>query len=211
MRPYVRHRFDLTVVGDANLPSSGPMIIAANHVGFLDGPLIALMAPRPVHLLTKFEMFEGPMGVFLTLTGQIPVHRDEPDPASVRGALEVLRQGRVLGIFPEGGRGAGELTTVQRGAGYFALATGACVVPTVLLGTREPGADLESIPPDGSRIVITYGEPLRFDAQPWPRRTNEVREATSRIRNAMLATLRSAQDATGMTLPGPVPEGDPND
>lgn len=208
MRALVRHRYDVELVGAEHVPARGPVIVAGNHIGFLDGPLAATMTPRPVHLLAKYEMYHGAMGWFLSATGQIPVRRGEPDPASVRGALRLLRDGGVLGIFPEGGRCAGELAWCHPGVGYFAMAAGASVVPLAVLGTRLPGGELESLPPKGSRIVLTFGEPVPVAHREWPRRTREVRETTSVIRNAMLATMRSALDATGMRLPGPVPEGD---
>ena len=204
----MRRYFDLTLTGTGHVPATGPVIVAGNHIGVLDGPLVAIMSPRPVHLLTKHEMFHGAVGRFLDWTGQIPVHRGEADPASVRGAVQVLRRGGVLGIFPEGGRGAGELADMHPGVGYFALVTGASVVPLSVLGTRPRGGGRGSLPQRRGRIVLTYGEPVRFDPQPWPRRTGEVREATSRIRNAMLATTRSAVAATGLELPGPLPEGE---
>ncbi len=207
----MRGWFDVGLRGLENVPAEGPVIIAGNHIGFLDGPLVAIISPRPAHLLTKSEMFHGVVGHLLDWTGQIPVRRGEADPVSVRGAVKVLRDGGVLGIFPEGGRGAGELVSCHPGVGYFALATGATVVPLSILGTRLPGARSGALPPRGSRIVFSYGEPVHFEAQPWPRRVAEVREATSQVRNAMLATMRSAVDATGMQLPGPVPEGDPHD
>jgi len=204
----LRGWFDISLVGADKVPAQGPVVLAGNHIGFLDGPLMAIISPRPAHLLTKSEMFHGIVGHLLDWTGQIPVRRGEPDPVSVRGAVQVLRDGGVLGIFPEGGRGAGELESCHPGVGYFALATGATVVPLSILGTRLPGARSGQLPPRRSRIVFTYGDPLPFDPHPWPRRVDEVREATSRIRNGMLATMRSAVDATGMQLPGPVPEGD---
>jgi len=207
LRAHLHRRFDIRVEGVDYLPRRGPAIVVTNHIGYLDGPLVAAMSRRPVHVLTKHEMYRGRTGHFLTLTGQIPVHRGEPDPAAVRSSLQVLREGKVLGVFPEGGRGAGDLASMRPGAAYFALATGATVVPATVLGTRLAGGALESIPPHGSRLVLWYGPPLTFAQQPWPRRTVEVREATARIRNAMLDTMRCAQDATGMELPGPVPEG----
>lgn len=204
----VRRHFDMTLTGVDNVPAQGPVILSGNHIGFLDGPLTAVMSPRPAQVLTKAEIFHGALGWFLSSTGQIPVHRGEPDPASVRSALRVLREGGVLSIFPEGGRGSGELDSCRPGVGYFALVTGAPVVPLCVLGTRVRGGTLNSLPSRGSRIVFTYGAPVSFEPRPWPRRVADVREATSRIRNAMLATTRSALEATGMQLPGPVPEGD---
>ena len=201
----LRARFRIELVGSEHVPATGPVILSANHIGIIDGPMLAIMSPRPVHNLTKIEMFRGRTGRFLRATGQIPTERNSPDVRAIRTGLRVLRDGGVLGVFPEGTRGAGELERFEGGAAYFALATGAPVVPVIFLGTRLPGGELNSVPPRGSRLVLTYGEPLRFTGHGWPRRRDEVRQATERIRNAMLDTVRCAQDATGMRLPGRMP------
>lgn len=201
----VRRRWDVQVRGRENVPLSGPVVIAANHIGYLDGPLMAILGPRPVHALTKREMFVGRMGRFLTATGQIPVWRRAADPAAVRTALRVLRDGGVVGVFPEGTRGAGLVTTAEGGAAYLAIASGAAVVPLSFLGTREVGGSLNSVPAPGTRIVMTFGTPVAFTRHGWPRRRDEVREATRQIRAALLATMREAESATGLQLPGPVP------
>jgi 1-acyl-sn-glycerol-3-phosphate acyltransferase len=204
----IRRYYRLEQHHPERVPARGPVVLVGNHVGWIDGPLMSIVGPRPVHTLTKIEMFTGPLGRFLTATGQVPVRRYEADIAAVRTCLRVLRDGGAVGVFPEGTRGAGELKRVEPGAAYLAIATGATVCPVIFLGTRLPGASLGTIPPRGSRVVMTYGEPLHFDGHPWPRRRAELREATDRIREALLDTLAQARAATGMELPGPAPEGE---
>jgi 1-acyl-sn-glycerol-3-phosphate acyltransferase len=201
----VRRRWHVEVRGAERFPMTGPVVVAANHIGFLDGPLMAILGPRPVHALTKREMFVGGMGRLLRASGQIPIWRREPDPAAVRTALRVLRDGGVVGVFPEGSRGAGLMTRAEGGAAYLAIATGAAVVPLSMLGTRAVGGSLNSVPPPGTRMVMTYGDPLVLPQHGWPRRRDEVREATHQVRRALLATMREAEAATGLQLPGPVP------
>ena len=205
---YAKHRFELTVRNADRFPADGPVVVVANHIGFVDGPLMAIMSRRPVHALTKREMFHGAMGHFLTASGQIPVWRHEVDPAAVKTTLRILRDGGCVGIFPEGTRGAGEVNHVESGAAYFAMATGAQVLPLTFLGTRVPGGSLNSIPPAGTRMAMTYGEPMPVEQQPWPRRTADVRALSEEIRARLLATLREAEAATGMHLPGPLPRGE---
>lgn len=201
----VRRRWQVEVRGAENFPMAGPVVVAANHIGFLDGPLMAILSPRPVHALTKREMFVGRMGLFLAASGQIPIWRRAADPAAVRTALRVLRDGGVVGVFPEGTRGAGRVARAEGGAAYLAIATGAAVVPLSMLGTREVGGSLNSVPAPGTRMVMTYGDPLAFPQHGWPRRHDEVRDATRQVRQALLATMREAEAATGLELPGPVP------
>jgi len=204
----VRHRWDLTVRGAEHVPGSGPVVVAANHIGFMDGPLMAIVSPRPVHLLAKHEMYHGALGRFLSASGQIPVERRGADPAAVRSALRVLRDGGAVGVFPEGTRGAGEVERVKPGAAYLAMATGATIVPLVFLGTRLPGGSNNSVPPSGSPFVLSFGRPMTVAHHPWPRRQPETHALSEQIRDALLHTLDDARQATGMTLPGPIPGND---
>lgn len=205
----VRSWWNLDTAGEEHFPAHGPVVLVANHIGWVDGPLMAIVSPRPVHALTKVEMFKGPMGSFLTAAGQIPLQRFNADPSAIRLALRVLRDGGVVGVFPEGTRGGGELTHLRGGAAYLALATGAAVQPVIFLGTRLPGGSNGSVPPRGSRLTMTFGRPLEFDGHTWPRRKVEVAAATDRIGAALRETLAEAERRTGMRLPGPIPKKEP--
>jgi 1-acyl-sn-glycerol-3-phosphate acyltransferase len=201
-------RWDLTVRGAEHVPSDGPLVIVANHVGVLDGPLMAVLSPRPVHLLTKREMYDGRLGAFLMASGQIPVNRSGPDPAAVKSSLRVLRDGGAIGVFPEGTRGGGDVERVKPGAAYLAMAAGAAVVPLVFLGTRLPGGSNNSLPPARSPMVMSFGPAFAVPHQPWPRRQPDTHALSDRIRSSLLDTLDEAKQATGMTLPGPIPGTD---
>lgn len=200
----LRRWYDLEIHGPDRVPQTGPVVLAANHVGWMDGPMLAACSPRPVHALTKLEMFDGPLGPFLLRAGQIPLDRLNVDPRAIRLALAVLRRGDVVGVFPEGTRGSGDMTNPRAGAAYLALVTGAPVVPVSFLGTRLPGGSSSSIPPRGSRVAITYGEPLHLEPRPWPRTQADVAEAAAEVTGAILRTMKAAEDLTGMTLPGPL-------
>jgi 1-acyl-sn-glycerol-3-phosphate acyltransferase len=201
---YARHRWDLEVLGAEHVPMSGPAVFVANHIGFLDGPLMAIVGPRPVHALTKHELFSGAMGAFLHFSGQIAVDRFAQDPRAIRLGLRVLRQDGAVGMFPETTRGAGDMATVAGGAAYLSLVTGAPLVPTAFLGTRLAGS-AKTFPPRGSRVVMAYGEPLRVAPRPWPRRPAQVHALTGEVRQAVVHLVRETERATGMTLPGPLP------
>jgi 1-acyl-sn-glycerol-3-phosphate acyltransferase len=204
----VHRRWGVTIRGTEHVPARGPLVVVSNHIGWLDGPLMAIVGPRPVHVLTKREMYHGPLGSFLIAAGQIPVLREGADPAAVKVALRVLREGGAVGVFPEGTRGAGEVTRVKPGAAYLAMATGATVVPLVFVGTRLPGGSNGSVPPAGSAFVLTFGPGIEVTQQGWPRKQPATHALSERIREVLLATLRDAEQATGMTLPGPIPGTD---
>jgi len=204
-RAVLARRYDVRQHGVSHVPGHGACILAANHIGLLDGPLLTTVGPRPVHFLTKKEMFEGGMGTFLRMFGQIPLSRTAFDATAVKDCLRVLRDGGVVGVFPEGARGDGELHTFRGGVAYLAMVTGAPVVPVAVFGTREPGEHTDSVPPAGSRLDLVYGEPLRVPRQPWPRRKEEVRRTSTMLRNRFLDHLVRARALTGRELPGPIP------
>lgn len=205
-RAWFRSRYDVRSHGEQHVPRTGPCVLAANHIGYLDGPVIAAFAPRTVHALTKKEMFQGRTGAFLRAVGQIPLSRYDVDPAAIKDCLKVLREGGVVGVFPEGTRGDGELRHFHTGVAYLALATGAPVVPLAIFGTREPGGHTDSVPPKGARFDLVYGPPVRLASQPWPRRQAEVRRTAASLRNNLVDHLVEAKALTGRDLPGPLPE-----
>lgn len=202
----VAHRWQLEVFGEQRVPATGPVIFAANHIGWLDGPLLAIVSPRPAHVLTKREMYKGPMSIFLSKSGQIPLNRVDLDLQAIRDAAAVLHNGGAIGIFPEGVRGGGDVQHAKGGAAYLALRTGAKVVPVGILGTRAPGAAKGYIPPRGTRIAMGFGDPLSLPPLPWPRKQEAVAEVTDRIRQALIATVAETQTLTGLELPGPLTE-----
>ncbi len=201
-------RWDVRVHGAERVPARGPVILAGNHVGLMDGPLLAAFAPRPVHVLTKIEVFTGRLGRFLTAAGQVPLDRFVVDPGAVRTSLRVLRDGGVVGVFPEGVRGDGSLDRFHRGAAYLALVSGAPVVPFTVVGTREPGGHTDSVPTRGTRLDLTFGEPLDLGRVAWPRTRELVAACSTTLRRRMLAHQTDALAHLGRTLPGPLPAGE---
>lgn len=207
-RAVLTRRYDVHQHGTSRVPARGGCILAANHIGLLDGPLLTVVGPRPVHFLTKKEMFQGRTGTVLRLVGQIPLARTTFDATAVKGCLRVLRDGGVVGIFPEGTRGDGELRRFHGGVAYLAMVTGASVVPVAVFGTRGPGGHTDSVPPPGTRLDVVYGEPLVVARRPWPRRKGEVRRVSEMLRNRFLDHLVQAKALTGRELPGPIPGAD---
>ncbi len=141
------------VLGAWRVPSAGPVILAVNHSHMIDGPMLMGTAPRPVHFLIKKEAFVGPLDPFLKGIGQLKVDRDTTDRAAVTDALGVLKAGGVLGIFPEGTRGEGDFASLRAGLAYFAVRSGAQVVPVAVLG----GADRPGRPGQGPAAAALPG------------------------------------------------------
>ncbi len=201
--------------GAEELPADGPAVLAPNHRGLLDGPLLWARVwaarRRPVAFLVKEEMFTGVLGVLLRATGQIPVDRRSGARALVT-ATGVLERGGVVGVFPEGTRGDGGVQSVREGVAWLALRTGAPVVPVAMTGTR-PADDparrsMGPLPALGSHLGVHLGrsltlteartDPMAETAQHrpgsgWrPARRAALAEATEAVRTAMAAHVRDA-------------------
>ncbi|WP_203566454.1 lysophospholipid acyltransferase family protein [Aestuariimicrobium ganziense] len=186
--------------GRQHLPGSGPVILAANHLGALDGPLLVSLHPGAL-ALAKRELFRGAVGRMLHLAGQLPVDRTLHDVGAVRRCVQVLLEHRPLVIFPEGRRGHGDMTSLRGGAAYLAMVTGAPIVPVALMGTRLNGADERALPPPGSALHIVYGEQVHLPTRQWPRRTTDVAQATQQLTRICSEHVRWAELTTGMRLP----------
>jgi 1-acyl-sn-glycerol-3-phosphate acyltransferase len=204
---WLDRRWEVHQRGEKNVPQDGPVILASNHIGWLDGPLLFLKAPRPAHALVKSEAFTGRTGKLLTYARQIPITRGRTDAGALRTSADVLAAGQAVIVYPEGRRGDGELRRIKRGLAWLALVSGAPIVPVAIFGTREPGAASESRPAKGARIDVVYGEPIQFPAAPWPRTRDVLDDVTEQILEHLRAHLAQAKADTKRGLPGPLPKG----
>lgn len=178
---------------------AGPAIIAPNHTASIDGPLVVLSTPD-AFALAKSELFSSPAAALLRSAGQIPVHRRHPDVDGLRRAVQVLRAGHRLVIFPEGRRGAGDFTEFHRGVAWLAMVTGAPVVPVAILGTKPAGSDLRAVPGFRGHIDLVYGGPQHFAARPYPRRAADVEHVRAELQEACVAHLNFATRLVGRGL-----------
>jgi 1-acyl-sn-glycerol-3-phosphate acyltransferase len=199
----LRLSWRVTMHGVQHVPPSGPVILAANHIGVLDGPALIAFTRRLTFALVKREAFSGAVGQLLSYLGQISLNRREIDPQAIRRAVQVLRAGKVLAVFPEGVRSGGEVAWARRGAAYLAMVSGAPIVPVAILGTREPGQSKNQLPGFRKSIHLVYGEPFTVPQTPWPRRKAAVAQWTSVIREHLADHVVAAQALTGLPLPGP--------
>ncbi|MFJ4921427.1 lysophospholipid acyltransferase family protein [Streptomyces sp. NPDC088725] len=186
------------VLGAWRVPASGPVILAVNHSHNIDGPMVMGSAPRPVHFLIKKEAFTGPLDPFLRSIGQLKVDRAVADRAAITGALGVLAAGGVLGIFPEGTRGDGDFASLRSGLAYFAVRSGAPVVPVAVLGSTERrGRLIRGLPPLRGRVDLVFGDAFEAGDGSGRRTRKALDEATVRLQERLSAHLENARRLTG--------------
>lgn len=194
-----------TVTGLGNVPRTGPVILASNHLSFADSLVIPIVAPRKVHFLAKSDYFTGHglkgrlQKAWFEGMGMLPVDRDDPKAAlgSLDTALEVLGRGEAFGLYPEGTRSRdGRLYRGRTGVAHLALTAGVPVVPVGITGTErlQPvGARLPRVVP----ITVRFGEPIevagRYDGVPLGKARRQV---TDEIMAAI--QLLSGQEEAGV-------------
>jgi 1-acyl-sn-glycerol-3-phosphate acyltransferase len=150
------------VYGQENVPREGPIILAPNHLSYLDPPVIGWKVGRYVWPMGKKELFEMPLlGTFFRKVGVICVDQKGPARAAIRAMLEQLEQGRAVLIFPEGTRTRGPLGKAQPGVALIARKSGAPIVPVLVTGTEH---SLSWDRPGLHRglITCTYGKPFHL-------------------------------------------------
>jgi len=166
--PLARMLFRPKVIGRGNVPKRGPVIIASNHLSFIDSVAIPMVAPRRVRFLAKSSYFDGTgfrgglSRLFFSSVGAIPVVRGAGSAA--QAALEqsrrIIESGDAFALYPEGTRSLdGRLYKGRTGAAWLALTTGAPVVPVGLKRTNDflpVGAKV----PRNVRITVEFGKPL---------------------------------------------------
>lgn len=189
-----------TILGAEHVPAAGPVIIAANHTGIVDGPVVYGAVPRASHFIVKQEFFDSRLGFLMTYSGQIPVDRSNGRAALAVGKA-LLEEGRAVGIFPEGTRGRGDVSSVKAGVAWLAVNTGAPVVPVAALGTRRTGDPRGYVPLPRARLHVVFGEPFRIDTPPEVPRREVMAEAITTIGAALSAHVTRAVELTGVALP----------
>lgn len=156
------------VEGIENVPKTGGLIIASNHLSFVDSVVLPIVAPRKVVFLAKAEYFDNALGrAWYGGLGMIPVNRDDTKSAmaSLDIALEILGRGEAFGIYPEGTRSRdGRLYRGRTGVAELALTAGVPVVPVGLQGTQNI-QPVGSKWPRRAKVTVRFGEPIDFSGR----------------------------------------------
>jgi 1-acyl-sn-glycerol-3-phosphate acyltransferase len=209
LSPVVRLLWRPKVVGHENIPATGAAILAANHLAVFDSVILPSVVSRNVYFLAKDEYFIAPgikgavMKQVMYGLNQIPVDRSggRKSLMALDSALPVLRDGHVLGIYPEGTRSPdGRLYRGRPGVAKLALDAPAPIIPVGILGTDKIQPIGARVPRLGSIVEVRIGEPL--DLSPW--QGGEVdnkglRDLTHKLMVAIRAL--TGQEAVGRYAP----------
>ena len=177
--------FRTRVDGRENIPKEGAVILAANHASNIDPPLMASLIERPVSYMAKIELFENPIfGAAIRRCHAFPVKRGASDRGAIKAAVTVLKEGHMLGLFPEGTRSkTGELQKAEAGIALIASMTGAPIVPVAILNSHRIFANGGLLP----QLRIMYGAPISFQGD---RKSKEALDAFSAEIMAHIAQMK---------------------
>lgn len=169
LRTVYRIAFRVKITG--KMPEDGAYIVCANHINYLDAAAIVLFNKRKVNFVAKEDLFKHGILMWLGhLFDAIPIKRDMQDIEAMKRCLKVLKNGELLGIFPEGTRkGMAKNMKAKNGAAFMAIKSGVKVIPTGIHGTFKPF----------SKVYINYGEPI--DLSEYKNQKDKLDEATDKI------------------------------
>lgn len=155
--------FGLEIEGRGKIPLKGAAVLAANHRSYLDPVVLALTTPRRINFIAKEELFQNPLfGKIITSLGAFPLKREKMDKSAYKKAIQILREGRILALFPEGTRSiSGKLGNLKGGFIRIAIHCRVPVIPVVIRGTEKalpPGKKCVKL----KKIRVKVGEPVKI-------------------------------------------------
>ncbi len=170
----------LHVEGTENIPAEGGVILATNHISRLDTPVLGISCPRRVYGMVAEKYRAYPIfNWFLSMTDPIWVRRSEFDRGALLRSLEILKEGKVLGLAPEGTRSrTGALQPGKPGVAFIAARARVPIVPVGVTGTEEMMKRFRRF--QRMRIHVVFGEPFHLP-QEGRLRSEALAEATDEI------------------------------
>jgi len=173
----------MKVLGGENVPRRGGLLVVSNHVSYWDPIVVGSALKRKVHFMAKAELYAIPvLGTVITWCEAFPVNRGGTDQKAVRTALQYLRQGEVVGIFPEGSRShTSEFLDPHLGAAMLAVHGNIAVLPVAVIGTRG----------FLGRVKVVIGKPLNF---PKPQTKSDPKEKYRVISLKLMEEISGLRD-----------------
>jgi len=197
LRPALAMLGGARVFGAECVPRSGPVLLAPNHASYADPPIVGWAAPRILWFMTKAHLFESPiLASLMRIFHAFPVDVDGVDREALRFSERLLRAGRALCIFPEGGVSPeGRLQALKPGIAVIALRTGAPIVPVALVRTHRLLSPILRRPGFArGGVEVHFGEPLNLEALPTSiSRHQQAEWIMARLREALVAMLPAEQ------------------
>jgi 1-acyl-sn-glycerol-3-phosphate acyltransferase len=193
--------YRVRVEGREKLPASGGYVLAPSHRSMMDIPFAAWVSERPLRYMGKASLFKIPvLGAAFRTLGGFAVARDGTDRKALRDSMQMLQNGEILLVYPEGTRQHGpKIQALQPGAAYLALRAGVPILPVGIAGSEEILRDHESHIPRFKRVAMVVGDPIvgeRRESGIVPR--DQVDALTVRLHDALQVTFDEAYELRGI-------------
>ncbi len=155
---FFKNLYNVKIIGVENVPPTGPVIVAPNHLSNYDPPLVGCALTRHINFMAKEELFKNPIAArLITWLGAFPVRRGNVDKVAIRHAMQLLKNGLVLGIFPEGSRQVpGKLGDFHDGAASLAIRMKVPIVPAAIIGSEHM---------ERGKVAILFDKPIYPEAE----------------------------------------------
>ncbi|WGU95455.1 lysophospholipid acyltransferase family protein [Paenibacillus dendritiformis] len=172
LRLIYRVLFRLEASGREHVPKEGGVVLCSNHISLLDPPAIGILLKRRIRFMAKAELFNIPvLGAAIKALGAFPVKRGGVGKETIRTAFQLLQDGDIMGIFPEGTRNTDQSTAAKKGAAMIALRSGAAVVPVAIIGSYKLFR----------KTRVVYGPPIDMSDLLEQKGSDVLEQATDRI------------------------------
>ena len=176
------------VIGEENIPKDGAFILAANHVSNWDPPFLGTFIDREVCYMGKEELFKNPiMAAVCRGLHVFPVKRGAADKTAIKTAIKILKDGKCLGIFPEGTRSkTGKLGKAESGVSLIAAMTKAIIIPAAIVDTEKIFSKEKFFP----RLAVVYGKPMKFSG------STKDKEAMANFAQELMNEIAKLKEST---------------
>ncbi len=179
----------LKIYGRENVPETGGFILAPNHISYYDPPFVGSCINRPIHYFAKYELFKNKLfAIILRKVNALPVKRGTIDRQALKMAIDIIKQGSGLTMFPEGTRSkTDKFLKPKAGLGLIARNAGCPIVPAYICNTNN----LKSCIFRKNRVHISFGKPLSAN---WVMSFGENKEDYLAISTAVLEQISELKD-----------------
>lgn len=196
IRLILRMNGGITIKGKENVPKNGGAIVAANHISYLDPPLIGSVLPRNATFMARKGLFQIPVLRWMIKRAAFPVNRERTLPSTIKETVKRLKKGQLVVIFPEGRRSeTGELLEAKRGIGMIASLSNAPVVPTLIVGSDKV------LPVNArwlkrARITVIFGRPIYYTCGE-REKGDDTHRLQEEISNTVMTAIRGLKKQYG--------------
>lgn len=183
--------FKLESHGLENIPAKGPVLVTPNHITYIDPFLVGALIKRRIYFMTWDEVFRIPVvGKVADWFGAFPVKLEGHDRFAIKRTQDYLKDGQVVGIFPEGGRTtSGKLDPFKQGAFRLAMRAGVPIVPVTINGAYDIWPPGQLYPHLTGKVTVYFHPPIYMPNCSGAELKNSIPEISQKVRNAIISTL----------------------